>query len=101
MAAEKRTVNFTEQEKIVLVREIQERGNILHGEFSATLTKSHKERAWEMVAQAVNAVAPIPRTIKSVSRPKLGCQILVKIVIFLEIVILEHNSFIIGILGLG
>jgi Myb/SANT-like DNA-binding domain len=64
----KRSINFTAEEVRVLVEETAAKSDIINGEFSSTITKLTKDRAWQMIADAVNALSPVSRTIESVSR---------------------------------
>lgn len=66
-AKKSRSTNYTEAEMRVIGSEMIKYDRTINGELSATLTNIHKQRAWENILSAVNAVAPMTRQLDSVS----------------------------------
>ncbi|KAJ3640494.1 hypothetical protein Zmor_017859 [Zophobas morio] len=61
--------NFTKTELLALVDAIEARRKFLFGPLQGpTLTQYHRDRAWEKVVEAVNAVAPVVRTTKDIKK---------------------------------
>ncbi|KAL3881753.1 hypothetical protein ACJMK2_028148 [Sinanodonta woodiana] len=64
----KRSGNWNEKEKIILVQKVLEKENIIFGKLKGCggvggVTHSDKERAWVEVTEAVNAISSEPRTV--------------------------------------
>ncbi|KAH0816623.1 hypothetical protein GEV33_006168 [Tenebrio molitor] len=59
----KRSKNFKVEETAVLVEEVEKRRALLFGPLKGpNLTQFHRDRGWQQVVDAVNAVAPTVRT---------------------------------------
>jgi hypothetical protein len=59
----KRSKNFRVEETAVLVEEVEKRRALLFGPLKGpNLTQFHRDRGWQQVVDAVNAVAPTVRT---------------------------------------
>ena len=67
---QKRKDNFTDEEIEVLVKEVVARKGTIQDPISASLTHAMKLAAWNNIADAVNAVSGIHRTVKE-TRTKL------------------------------
>ena len=62
----KRKPNWTDREKIVLLEEYEKRKVILKAKFSSSITYGDKNRAWQEIANIVNAGNSVKRDIKEI-----------------------------------
>lgn len=76
----RRKANFKDEEIFILMREATKRIAVIHsrGEGPTTLNKQAKRAAWEAIANAVNAVSPIPRTADDMRKKFIDFKALVK-----------------------
>jgi len=61
-----RAPKFTEAEKLALSVALLEKDKIINGQFSPTLTKQTKSKAWSEICEAVNAVSAVPRSLAQI-----------------------------------
>jgi hypothetical protein len=57
--------NWTDREKVVLLEEYEKRKVILKAKFSSSITSGDKNRAWQEIANIVNAGNSVKRYIKA------------------------------------
>lgn len=63
----RRAKNFTATETTILVNEVEKRRDLLFGRLKGpNLTQFHRDRGWDQVVNAINAVAPAPRKLTEV-----------------------------------
>ena len=58
--------NWTDREKVVLLEEYEKRKVILKAKFSSTITSGGKNRAWQEIANIINAGNSVKRYIKEI-----------------------------------
>ncbi|RZC35981.1 Myb DNA-bind 5 and/or MADF DNA bdg domain containing protein [Asbolus verrucosus] len=64
-----RSKNVTSTEITIMVEEVERRRNVLLGPLKGPrLTQFHRDRAWEKVVEAVNAVAPVVRGLPEIKK---------------------------------
>lgn len=69
MSNRKRRPNWTDPESLVLAQLIQERKDIIRGKCSTGISIHDKRKAWEDIAQAINATFPeIQRTVSDCNK---------------------------------
>ena len=68
----KRNPNWTDREKVVLLEEHEKRKVILKAKFSSSITSGGKNRAWQEIANIVNAGNSVKRDIKEIHQKKMG-----------------------------
>lgn len=51
-----RKPNFSEAEDATLIEQYFQRQNVIEGKFGKDLTTKHKQKAWQEITDAVNAV---------------------------------------------
>jgi hypothetical protein len=64
----KRKPNWTEREQFVLLEEYEKRKVILKAKFSSSITSGDKNRAWQEIANIVNAGNSVKRDIKEIQK---------------------------------
>ena len=64
----KRKPNWTEREQFVLLEEYEKRKVILKAKFSSSITSGDKNRAWQEIANIVNAGNSVKRYIKEIQK---------------------------------
>lgn len=64
----KRKPNWTEREKNILMEEYEKKRHILKAKFSSTLTSGDKTRAWEEIANTINAGNSVRRSTKDMQK---------------------------------
>ena len=77
-ATKRRRLNFVEEEIFVLIREVTERRNVIHGRLETTLTKQKKKQAWLDITSAVNAVSNTVRNVEEIRRKYVNFRSAVK-----------------------
>ncbi len=60
--------NFNDNEREVLLSEVEARKNVLFKSVSTGVTGTGKKEAWDAVTQAVNVVSPEIRTVAEVKK---------------------------------
>jgi hypothetical protein len=64
----KRKPNWTDREKVVLLEEYEKKQVILKEKFSSSITSGGKNRAWQEIANIVNAENSVKRYIKEMQK---------------------------------
>ena len=64
----KRKPNWTDREKVVLLEECEKRKAILKAKFSSSITSADKNRAWQEIANTVNAGNSVKIDIKEIQK---------------------------------
>ena len=64
----KRKPNWTDREKGVLLEKYKKRKVILKAKFSCSITSGDKNRAWQEIANIVNAGKSVRRDIKEIQK---------------------------------
>ena len=64
----KRKPNWTDRENVLLLEEYEKRKVILKAKFSSSITSGGKNRAWQEIANIVNAGNSVKRYIKEIHK---------------------------------
>ena len=64
----KRKPNLTDREKVVLLEEYEKKKVILKAKLSSTITSGDKNRAWQEIANTVNAGNSVKIDIKEIQK---------------------------------
>ena len=64
----KRKPNWTDREKVVLLEEYEKKKVILKAKLSSTITSGDKNRAWQEIANTVNAGNSVKIDIKEIQK---------------------------------
>ena len=82
----KRKPKWADREKVVLLEESEKRKVILKAKFSSSITSGGKNRAWQKIANIVNAGNSVKRDIKEIHKKNGTIYVLPQKMRFLYIV---------------
>ena len=64
----KRNPNWTDREKVVLLEECEKRKAILKATFSSSITSAENNRAWQEIANIINAGNSVKKHVKEIQK---------------------------------
>jgi len=64
----KRKPNWTDREKVVLLEECEKRKAILKAKFSSSITSADNNRAWQEIANIINAGNSVKKYVKEIQK---------------------------------
>ena len=64
----KRKPNWTDREKVVLLEKCEKRKAILKAKFSSSITSVDKNRAWQEIANIINAGNSVKKDVKEMQK---------------------------------